>query len=572
MKVNIKTGLAFLTAALVFVSCSKEEVYESSVTRELSMTLDGEPWNIYYGTSNKPLFIYQSDGTYFANYSTSYRFSLPDGNYKVIATTQSDLFTPPTNLNDQVIEQDVETKQVITASDPIDYTAGTDMSIPIKTRTGMLRLCATDVKADRSYSMIKAVITTPVTGWHVGKASPVVGQPLELVRSKETAGGGVGYTDDAILIETNSVNEKVGVRIDYLDSDGNLVNSKPFADQFAILPNDTVEVSFALNNADEPVIIDYNLSISSDDWSSSTIYPSVEVNVPDGFTYVTPDDDLNAIFNSLKGDDSVDAINIFLRANANYTLDNTTVSGITKPFRIVGQAPGYGQRMATLDIQRISVSGNISEILFENLNITSGARMFYPQNQVFEIGEIAFVNCTFSNFSGAIWYSAARGDLQQIVNNVRMEGCRIINYSCGTNALWNGITTRNAPIYNWTFKDCLFHGRDFGTGNVIIKGLNKMTGDLTITVEGCTFVDTQGSAFTYFNIDGASTTSTTLNVRDNIVSGKGSTATWFGLGKCDNINASGNTRTKGYTMATYGVEEPAESGQTYEELLNQLDL
>lgn len=559
-------------AALALASCSKEEVYESSVTRELSMTLDGEPWNIYYGTSNKPLFIYQGDGTYYANYSTSFRFSLPDGGYKIIATNTSDLITPPDNLNDQIIEQDPETKQVFAISDPVDYTAGDALSIPLKTRTGMLRLRATDEKADRTYSTIKAVITTPVTAYHVGQASPIVGEELELVRSKETAGGGVGYTDDAILIETASVDKKVGIRIDYLDNDGNVVNSKPFADEFAIMPNDTVEVSFALNNADEPVIINYNVRIASQDWSSSTVYPSVEVNIPEGYTYVTPDEDLDEVFNALKNDASVEEIKIFLRANATYSLADASVSGITKPFSIVGQTPGYGQRATTLSVKNISMTGNLSEIHFENLIISTGSRMFYPRNVKFEIGEIAFVNCTFQTWNGSIWYAATNADLQQIINNVRMENCSFTNYTAGSNAIWNVPTSRIAPVYNWTFKGCLFHGRNFGTNNVIINGLSKMTGDLTITIEGCKFIDTRGSAFKYFNIDGANTTTTTLNVRDNIVSGIGTTATWFVLGKCDNVNASGNTRTQGYEMKAYGVEAPAETSQTYQELLKQLNL
>lgn len=559
-------------ATLALASCSKDEVYESSVTRELSMTLDGKPWNIYYGTTNKPLFIYQGNGAFYANYSTSFRFSLPDGGYKVIATNTSNLITPPDNLNDQIIEQDVETKQVFAISDPIDYSAGDALSIPLKTRTGMLRLRATDEKADRTYSIIKAVITTPVNAYHVGQATPVVGEDLELVRYKETAGGGVGYTDDAILIETSSVDRKVGIRIDYLDSDSNIVNSKAFADEFAIIPNDTVEVSFALNNADEPVIINYNVRIASDNWSSSTVYPSVEVNVPEGYTYVAPDEDLDAVFNELKNDASVEEIKIFLRANASYSLADATVTGITKGFSILGQTPGFGQRATTLSVKNITMTGNLNEIHFENLIISTGARMFNPRNIKFEIGEIAFVNCSFPTWTGSIWYQASNADFQQIVNNVRMENCSITNYTAGSNAIWTVVTTRIAPIYNWTFKNCLFHGRNFGTRNVIVTGLKRMTGDLTITVEGCKFIDTRGSAFTYFDIDGASSSSTTLNVRDNIVSGVGTTAKWFVLGKCDNVNVSGNTRTQGYEMKAYGVEAPTETSLTYQELLNQLNL
>ena len=90
MKRFLKYSLVAVAGILALASCKKEEVYNTSVTRELSMTLDGEPWNIYYGTSNKPLFIYDANGKFYGNYSTSYRFSMPDGSYKVFATTQAD--------------------------------------------------------------------------------------------------------------------------------------------------------------------------------------------------------------------------------------------------------------------------------------------------------------------------------------------------------------------------------------------------------------------------------------------------------------------------------------------------
>ncbi len=572
MKVYSKTFIAVVAASLSLASCTKDEVYQSSVTREFSMTLDGEPWNIYYGTSNKPLFIYKNDGSFFGNYSTSFRFSLPDGAYKMVATNMSDLITPPVSLNDQIIEQDVETKQTFAISDPVYYNAGEALSIPLKTRTGMLRLRATDERADRSYSTIKAVITTPVVGYHVGEATPVVGEDLELVRLKETAGGGVGYSDDAVLIETNSVDRKVAVRIDYLDASGNVVNSKPFADEFNIMPNDTLEVQFALNNADEPVIVNYQVRLSSEGWSESTVYPSIAIDVPEGYTYVSPDEKLDDVFNALKADDSVDEIKIFLRANASYSLADATVTKVEKPFSIVGQKPGFGQRPTSLSVKNITMGGNLSRIHFENLNISTGSRMFYPRNINFEIGEISFINCTFSSWSGSVWMQGPSSNLQHIVHTMRVEGCTFNNFTAASNALFNGDKSRNAPVYNWIFKDCVFHGRNFGTSTVVLKDLNRMECDLSVTVEGCKFIDTRGSAFTYFTIDGARTTSTKLIVRDNVISGVGSTATWFNLGKVDEVTATGNTRTAGYEMKAYGVDTPAESAQTYQDLLNQLNL
>lgn len=241
---------SFLNFLFLLSACSEKEVYESSVTRDMTLTLDGKPWNIYYNTTNKPLFIYRGDGSFYANYSTSYRFALPDGGYKMIATNQSDLMTPPASLDEQTIPQDTLTKTSFAISNPVGYSAGDQMVLPMTTRTGVLRLKAVDAKADKSYSIIRAVMTTPVTAYHVGEARMVVGSPLTLMRDKETSGGGIGYTDDAILLETHSAGQKVDLRIDYLSADGSVVKSKPFAEPVDILPNDTVALSFELNNPD----------------------------------------------------------------------------------------------------------------------------------------------------------------------------------------------------------------------------------------------------------------------------------------------------------------------------------
>ena len=111
----------------------------------------------------------------------------------------------------------------------------------------------------------------------------------------------------------------MNVLIEYLDADSNVVNTKPFADGFTILPNELTEVSFELNNPDEAVIVSYDIMMGSLDWRENTIYPSVKVNVPDGFTYVSPDMDLSQTIKEQLADDSVDEIKLFLKAGSAYS-------------------------------------------------------------------------------------------------------------------------------------------------------------------------------------------------------------------------------------------------------------
>lgn len=571
MKTFFKLSLVAATALASLASCKEEEVFPTSITRELTMTLDGEPWNIYYGTSNLPLFVYSSNGDYYANYSTSFRFSLPDGNYKVFATNQSNYITPPTNINDQIIEQDIEAKQTFAISDPIDYTAGAPMSLALKTRTGMLRLRALDTKADKSYSIVHAIITTPVVAYHVGEAGPVNGDPIRIDRYKETAGGGVGYTEDMYFI--GSETDQVNVTIEYLDADSNVVNTKPFAEGFVIKPNELTEVSFNLNNADEPVIINYDVYVGQINWRENDVFPSVKVDVPAGYTYVEPGTNLSTVFTEQMADESIDEIKIFLKAGASYTIADKILEGCTKPFTFMGQTPGYGQQLATLQLVNITMEGNISEIRFENLTLRpTKDRIFNLRNQKFHVGTIAFVNCAINNWSGSIWANTAAADNEQIVDNVIMDNCRLTQLST-TSCLWNNTTRNAAPIYNWTFTNTLFHGRNFGTRNAIMSGLSKITGDITVLVEGCTFIDTRGADCVYFDIDGAAATGTKVTVRNNTVTGiKSGVGTWFKFGNTTSIEASGNTRTNGFEMKAWGVDTPAESDKTYNDILSQFNL
>lgn len=567
MKINFNHSILALAAACALVACEKTEVFDSSVTRELSMTLDGKDWNIYYGTSNRPLFIYNANGEYVGNYSTSYRFALDNGTYKVLATNQADYLTPPTNLNDQVIEQDPETRKTFAISDAVDYNAGDPMKLALKTRTGLLRLRSLDEKADKSYSIVRAVVTTPVHAYKVSDASIVTGEPIELVRHKETAGGGIGYTEEALLIGSDA--NLVKLRIDYLDADSNVVNTKEFADGVYVLPNDTTEVAFQLNNPDEKVIMNYTVSLASEQWGQSTLYPSVKVEVPEGYTYVEPGQDLNAAFNAQKNDDEVDVIRLFLAANTNYQFSTNTLSNLNKGLSIIAQKPGYGQTSATLTLGAVSMTGDISEIHFENIAFRPGDRFFNLRNVKFTVDRIEFINCSFADWGGVIWYQMTNADRQQVVNNVVMRNCRFTNYTAGRSAIWGPSTSKIAPIYNWEFTNCLFHGRNFGTNTVVLTNLNKVDGDITVKIHGCTFIDTRGTDFTYFNLDGKGASSLKLSVKDNVVAGSTSgVGTWFKLGKVTSTEQSGNTRAKGYQMKAYGIDTPAESALDYNQILS----
>lgn len=574
----LKNSVLALAIVASLTACDKNEVYETSVTRNLSMTLDGEPYSIYYGTdaNSKPLFIYKDNGDYYSHIGTSYRFALPDGNYRVFATNQATLIEEPSkNLGEQIIEQDPAAKQTFAFSTPVAYSAGADMSIALETRTGVLRLRALDEKADKSYNKLRATFSTPVVAYHVGNGAPVVAEPIEIVLENATSGGGIGYTQDAVLIGCES--ETVKVTIEYVNAAGEVIKTKTFDKDFTVLPNQMTEVAFNLNNADEQVVIGCTVNIGQINWRENNVVASVKVDVPDGFNYVEPSARFDDVYNALNADASVDEIKIFLKAGSTYTASANTLRGITKPVTILGQTPGFGQSKATLRLQGTAdLTGTVDKIRFEKLNLAPATAQVFniARSLHFSLGALEVVECEFNAFSGNLWLQASSTANSQKVGSFLIDGCSFVNYSAPTTGLLAPVNNRDNAISSITIRNSVFHARNFGTGTVVLGRLNYVTTPLAVVVEGNTFVDARGTNCTYFDIDPAKSPSFSLTVTGNTVAGVNSgVGTWFKLSsKATDVTASGNTRAKGYSMKAYGVAEPTEDARTYEEILSDLNI
>ena len=572
MKKNIFyiSALAALLGALS--ACSNDEAYDTSVVKGYQITKDGKDWSQYFGTSNKPLFIYAEDGSYLANYSSLYPFQLNNGSYRILATTETNLISDQLtekmqNLNETVIAQDPDAKQTFAISAPVIYSAGDALSLDMYTRTGVLRLKATDTKADKRYSTVRAVVTSPVAAYKISDASFVEGETV-LQRDKATNTGGVNYSEDFSLLETQTPQKQVGIRIDYLDSEGNVIQSKPIDGDFTILPNDTTQIAFALNNADEPMIQKYTVSIASEGWEEEVISPDAPVVVPEGYTYVSPKDNIDDVFNTLKADASVNEIKLYLKAGETYAFGSKTLNDCPKAIYVVAQRPKTGQEKATVSFASISMTGDQSAIRFENVNMKPGNRVFNLKNQKFHIGEIAFINCDFKDYDGTMWYQVASGDHTQVVDNVLFDGTCFTNLVLGTSALFGLSNKVIAPVYNWTFRNSTFHVKTFG--KPLVNNTNKIDKTMTVNIENCTFVDMAGSNTNWFDFNGNNTDKFYFTAKNNVISGKGGgTPIPFNLTMTDTQTLSDNYFTKGYTVKSWGVEEgkePTELSETMDEL------
>lgn len=566
-------GLILLSGT---IACSEEERYATSVVKDIELFLNDEPWSVNTGSSNKPLFIYASDGEYVANYSSLYRFQLADGSYNIISTTQSDSIPAPKNLNDIVINQDPAGKTKYAISAPVTYKSpfNEPLSIRMYSRTGVLRLKSTDRKSDKSYSKLRAVISSPVSGFRLSDAT-FVKAPTEVQREKETATGGVNYTDDLVLFETQSGNEKVSVRIDYLDKNNTVIQSKAIDGAFSILPDDTVQVAFALNNVDEPIIQDYTVSIASEGWNEEDINPEAPMRIPDGYRYVSPEENLESICKSMLADASVNEVKLFLKAGATYKLGTQTE--IPKALYIMGQTPGDSEEPAYMEMGNMSINcpdAIIEAFHFENLKIKVTTSDFFKfKNQAFHVSTISWKNCEISDLGRTMWYQEVDAPQKQVVDNIVIENCRFFGLNSSKSGMFGLSTKQDAPVHNFVFKNSTFHANNLT--KALITGLGSMTGELNVTIENCTFVSMAPVGITFFDLNPKNTSSFNLIVRNNLFSGvcEAGQGTWFTTRNITTKTFANNYRTNGFVVANWGVdaaEIPAETALPMETLFKNV--
>lgn len=566
-------AICAVMAGLMAVSCTSEEKYDTAVTKDIALTCDGTPWTIYFGTANKNMFIYNADGTYNSNLSVLYPLNLYRGSYRIVAIDQTDLLSNDDNIGkplDQVfIPQDSLAKTRFAVSAPTDYASPSDgqLRLDMTTRTGLLRLRATDVKADKRYAGLRATVTSPVTGYNVGSATFAEGRTT-ISKERSTNNGGIGYGEDFTLLETATNGKSVTVSIDYLDGAGKVLWTKDIDGAFPVPANDTVQISFALNNAGEPMIQHFTVQVASQGWNDVDLTPGAPVVVPEGFTYVSPSDNINDVFNALKADPSVSEIKLYLKAGAQYAFDKNTLNDCDKGLYIMGQKKSDGS-MAAVTLASMSMKGTHDRIRFENLSLTSGDRFFNLKNQEFDIKELAFVNCRFDDFNGTMWYQQTNADHQQVVENLLLDGCRFINLQLGKSALFGLSNKKIAPVYNWTLRNSTFHLAAFGSP--LVSNLNKTDKTIRMTIENCTFASTAGGQKSWFDLNAAGSEAFNLSIRRNLFAGRAGNAVVFNIGKATSLNASDNYCTTDFNAVAWGLdgagEAPRQTAESTSELM-----
>ena len=557
MKKNILYSLVGLAVLFGMSACS-EDRYETSVVKQIELFLNDDEWFVNVGINTKPLFIYNAgSGEYVANYTSHYRFPLENGTYKVVATPSPEQLIPsPVNLNELVIEQDPEARRKVEISSPVEYSSpfDTPLSIRMYSRTGVLRLRATDKKSDKSYSTVRAIVSAPISGYRVADAS-FIESPVELVRDRATSTGGVNYTDDFVTFETSTIGQAVNVRIDYLDNQGNVIQSKPMDGSFPIHPNDTTQIDFPLNDTEHPIIQDYTVTILSEGWNEETVVPEVPIIVPEGYTYAAPGTNLRNLCNEMFDNEEVTEVRLFLKAGTTYELGRLEIK---KPLSILGQEPSTGETRTVMNMGNASINGELDYLRFEGMDINvTDDYMFRLAQLSFHVKELTVKSCDINGLRRSMWYAEISTDDQQIVDHFVLDDCRLLNFNAGDRNYSMTSLGNNNPIYNITIRNSTVHTATQGLRNTLIGGTRNQKENMNITLENSTFVRLGPANMTFFDLrTGSAMTELKLTVKNCLFSGttESGQGRWMYLDGKVVKDFSDNYRTSDFVLSNWGVD------------------
>lgn len=562
MKKYILYPLISFVILFLLYGCSDNDRYETSVVRQYELYLNGEPWSLRPGIATKPFFIYNTQhGDFVANYTSHYRFTLENGSYKFVLTSDPENIIPnsiiATNLNDLVINQFEKADKSIEISAAVEYKSPFSevLKLNMISRTGTLRLRATDLKSDRSYSTVRAVVTSNRSGYRVLDET-YIESPIDIIRSKATSTGGVNYTDDFIILNTENAQKGVEVRFELLDKNGEIVLTRKLGGLFEIWGNTMTLVEFQLNDTDNPIIQDYNVTILDEDWADEEYNPAPPFYVPDGYKYVSPTENLQTIYNEMLNDPLVDEIKLYLKAGATYNIGRPT---ITKNVSILGQTPDNGDAKAAVNFGNVGkIEGDISYIHFENLDILPNDAYIFnlDATALFDVDEIAFKNCNIDNLKRNLWRQQASIAGIQVVDNFILDDVRMLNLASEQNYSTISMTNGN-PILNITINNTTMHVLGTGFRKTFIEGTRGQTESLSVTVKNSTFIRLGNADMTIFDLraDGGSS-SIDVTIKNNLFSGisESGKGRWMYLSGNAVKDISDNYYTSDFVMNNWGVD------------------
>ncbi|GAB6009767.1 DUF5123 domain-containing protein [Dysgonomonas reticulitermitis] len=557
---NILYIIISLAVMHISFACSEHDRYETSVVRQFELSLNGKPWALNTGISTKPVFIYKAEGDFFSNYSSHYRFQLENGSYKFVATPNPTGLIPDsiiaTNLNNLIIHQAPNADLKVEISAAVDYSSPFSeiLKLDMLSRTGTLRLRATDTKADKSYTTVRTVITAQRSGYRVIDET-YIETPIDIIRSKATVTGGINYTDDFIVFKTKDDQNGLKVRFELLDKNAKIVQTKELAFPVPVWADTITVVDFKLNDTDNPIIQDYTVSILTEDWTDEELNPAPPFIVPDGYTYVAPTDDIQSVYNEMAGDASITEIKLYLKADATYNLGRITVS---KSLSILGQTPKDGETKAVLNFGINNIEGDMDYINIEGLDVKAAESYLFNLNSTsaFYVKDITLRGCYIDNIVRNIFRGQASTADLQFIDNFIIDDVRMLNLAIEQN--YSTISMANGnPIRNIVINNTTMHVLGTGLRNSYIGGTRGQTESMTVTMTNSTFIREGNANITIFDLraDGGAPT-ITVTCRNNLFSGisVAGQGRWMYLSGNTVKDITNNYYTNDFVMSNWGVD------------------
>ncbi len=559
MKRNILYALTGFMVVLFSISCTKDEKYTDSIVRKTKedLTLNGVEWDEIVGLASRPIFVFKSDGDYVANYTSHYSFPLAEGDYYIVATPAPSSWIPePINLNDLIIDQPEEADVTVQISGAIPYSSPfmERITVPMKNRTGNLRFRSTDRRADKTYSIIRAIIETNTIGFRVKDETYITGDAIELRRQRANTTGGVNYQEDFILFPTVGENAISG-RLELLNADSVIVGTKEFSVTFRVFVDSITLVEFQINDTDNPIIQDYEVTIHADDWEEEELNPVAPFDIPDGYTLVLNGEDLNGLINEMLEDDEVSEIKLYLIGDSEFTIGGKALTKSTSIWAQEGKRATINSGGFTANTP---VDGESPKFIhFENLDINTTSNYLFNNtgSDVFQLEEVSFINCRFlSGYGRSIWRVQNSSGGNGTVAKFTIDKC-YFNYGGPDNYAFFQDRTSNNPFADFTMSNTTVIFNE-GQNRAFFDNTTSIDTEMNLVFRNNTII-TRTSGTTVFDMQGVNMPAMNLTLENNLFSGVADGSGGYLLRTAGatplNLTDVDNYRTSDYLLNNWGA-------------------
>lgn len=314
----------------------------------------------------------------------------------------------------------------------------------------------------------------------------------------------------------------------------------------------------------------YTITIYYNDTKRGSVTASTAAAMPAGDEKVELDPSISTINNDVianivksaqekTGKTNV-AITIGLQAGKEYTMVSTSEDGTDANVKIPeGASVTFfglaGESKPVLSWKKcLDISGSHSFIRFQNVSMKdNGCQYLINQDKDASVGEIAFTDCTFSDFESSVFRT--KGGVVS-VGKILVDNCVMTNMSTGGGYPVFYIGTTNTNVGKLELKNSTFDT----TSHNFIQLKAAISGGITIS--DCTFYNNVAGSKYFMD---SNKLSTDLTITRTIL-GKSMDAAARGVRTTGSIVINESLRTKDCVYGSNDIKQFAAGSQTSEEI------